>query len=132
MTDPAKLPPQLPRHSPDTGRIAAEKRLFNELEQIALNLASTEDFGRAVAIEAMKSICIFLHDRGLSGQALKPVIDILKAFGDVEKGVLPPLFDPNAAKKFEAQKWSRSSAAAETKVFAAALMDALMRRDKIR
>jgi hypothetical protein len=122
------LPQKLPRHSPAVGRIAAEKRLFNELDKIAPNLASTENFGRAVMIESMKSICIFLHDRGLSGQALKPFIDILKALGDVEKGVLPPVFDPKAAMKFEAQKWSRSSAAAETKVFAAALMDALIRK----
>ena len=128
MVDNTRPSPQLPRHSPETGRIAAEKQLFHELEQIALTLVTAQDSGRAAAIKFVKLICAFLRDRGLSGQALKPLINVMKAFQDVEEGVLPELFDPNAAKKFEAQKWSRSSAGAETKVFAAALMNALMRR----
>jgi hypothetical protein len=119
--------PQFPRHSPETGRIAAEKQLFHELEQTALKLASDGDFGRDAAIDAVKLVSAFLRDRGLSGQALKPLINLRKALEDVERGILPELFDPTAVKRLETQKWSRSSAGAETKIFAAALMDALMR-----
>jgi len=127
MTVHAKLPPQLPRHGPETGRITAEKRLFHELDQIALTLASAEDFGRGAAIDALTATCFFLKGRGFSGQALKPLIDVRKGLQEVVRGVLPELFDPGAAKQAQKRRWSRSSAATEIKVFAAALMDALMR-----
>jgi hypothetical protein len=51
------------------------------------------------------------------------------ALEDVAKGNLPELFDPKLqAGQIPGRKWSRSALARETKIYAAACMDALMKQ----
>ena len=101
------------------------------MERAAKLLQSEDDFGRAGACHAIHACHSFLHVRGLSGQALKPLIDLVAAFDNVEAGVLPELFDPSFKRgELSERKWSRSYAATEIKIHAAACMDALMKAGK--
>jgi hypothetical protein len=118
------------RHEPKADLALAEQVLFEEMEQSAELLQSEEDFGRSGVCHAIHACHSFLHVRGLSGQALKPLIDLMAAFESVDKGVLPELFDPKIkGGELPERKWSRSSAADEIKIHAAACMDALMKND---
>jgi hypothetical protein len=101
--------------------------LFEEMEHAAELLQSQDDYGRSGVVHALHACHSFLHVRGLSGQALKPMIDVIRAFESVDKEVLPELFDPKIKPgQLPNRKWSRSAGARETKVLAAACMDALM------
>jgi hypothetical protein len=52
----------------------------------------------------------------------------MAAFERIDKGVLPKLFDPKMEPgELPGRKWSRSFAADEIKIHAAACMDALMK-----
>jgi len=126
-----KVPaPKFKRHDPQVGRIRSEATLFEEMEHAAELLQSEEDFGRSGTHHALHACYSFLHDRGLSGQGLKPLIDLMAALKNVASGVLPELFDPKLKPgQMPERKWSRSHAARETKLHAAACMDALMKLD---
>ncbi len=128
----SKLPPsRFPRHLPEAARVRAEQTLFEEMEHAAELLQSEDDFGRAGVCHAIHACHSFLHVRGLSGQALKPLIDLVAAFDDIEDGTLPELFDPSFKHgELSERKWSRSYAATEIKIHAAACMDALMKAGK--
>jgi len=118
------------RHEPKAELALAEQVLFEEMEQAAELLQSEEDFGRSGVRHAIHACHSFLHVRGLSGQALKPLIDLMAAFESVDKGILPELFDAKIkGGKLPERKWSRSCAAVEIKIHAAACMDALMKND---
>jgi hypothetical protein len=118
------------RHEPEVEGELAELALFEEMERAAELLQSQEDFGRSGIGHAVHACYSFLHVRGLSGQALKPLIDLIRALKSVDKRILPELFDPKVKPaQIPARKWSRSPAALETKVLAAACMDALMNND---
>lgn len=133
--------PRFPRHPPSASRVVAEKTLFEEMEAAAVLLQSEEDFGRAGVRRALAACHSFLHVRGLSGQALKPLSDLIRAFeaiGEPSPGpsstirrrprTLPELFDPKARPgRRRNEKWSRSPAARDTKTQAAAMMDGLMK-----
>ena len=130
-TDHSALQPRsskFPRHEPRAYGEVAEQALFEEMERAAELAQSQEDFGRAGVIQAVHSCYSFLHVRGLSGQALKPLADIMSALKSLERGVLPELFDPRVKpEQLPDRKWSRSPAARETKLLAAACMDASMK-----
>jgi hypothetical protein len=128
----SKLPPsKFPRHEPRVNLDKAEQALFEEMEHAAELLQSEDDFGRAGARHAIHACHSFLHVRGLSGQALKPLIDLEAAFHNIEGGILPELFDPSFKRgELYERKWSRSYAATEIKRHAAACMDALMKTGK--
>jgi hypothetical protein len=130
MKSPRKsLPSKFPRHDPDANLERAEQALFEEMERAAELLQSQEDFGRSGVRHALHACYSFLHVRGLSGQALKPLIDLVAALESVDRGVLPEVFDPELRPgDAPRRKWSRSAAARETKLYAAACMDALMKR----
>jgi hypothetical protein len=120
-------PSKFPRHEPKADVVRAERALFEEMEHAAELTQSREDFGRAGVIHALHSCYSFLYVRGLSGQALKPLVDVMSALESVGKGVLPELFDPKIRPgQVPDREWSRSPAARETKALAAACMDALM------
>lgn len=120
-------PSKFPRHKPSASLEVAEEALFEEMESAAELAQSQADFGRAGVIHAVHSCYSFLHVRGLSGQALKPLADITSALKSLESGVLPELFDPSLRPgQLPDRKWSRSPAGRETRLFAAACMDALM------
>jgi hypothetical protein len=123
-----KVPaPKFKRHDPQFGRISSEAALFEEMEHAAELLQSEEDFGRCGTHHALHACYSFLHARGLSGQGLKPLIDLMAALESVASGVLPELFDPKLKPgRMPERKWSRSHAARETKLHAAC-MDALMK-----
>ncbi len=122
---------KFPRHQPQTARVKAEQALFEEMEHAAELLQSEDDFGRAGVCHAIHACHSFLHVRGLSGQALKPLIDLVAAFENIDKGVLPELFDPSIKRsELSERKWSRSYAASEIKIHAAACMEALMKTGK--
>lgn len=124
-------PSKFPRHEAKADRAYAELVLFEEMEDAAELLQSREDFGRAGVVHALYSCHSFLHVRGLSGQALKPLIDVIRALESVDKGVLPELFDPKIRPgRVPVRKWSRSPGAREMKSFAAACMDALMKNGR--
>jgi hypothetical protein len=77
------------------------------MEHAAELLQSREDFGRAGIVHALRSCHSFLHVRGLSGQALKPLMNLLSAFESVDKGVLPEPFDPKMKPgQLPDRKWS--------------------------
>ena len=102
--------------------------MFEEMEHAAELLQSEEDFGRSGTHHALYACYSFLHARGLSGQGLKPLSDLMAALESVASGVLPELFDPKLKPgQMPKRKWSRSHAARETKIHAAACMDALMK-----
>ena len=106
----------------------AEHALFEEMERTAELLQSQDDFGRSGVRHAIHACYSFLHVRGLSGQGLKPLIDLTAALEDVDEGTLPELLDPKLRPgQIPERKWSRSAGAVETKLYAAACMDALMR-----
>ena len=108
-----------------------EKLLFEHLEQIFAEEVDASDFGHKSAYEAVHVVLLFLQRRGLAGQAMGPLIKVHRALEDVKKGVLPELFDPAATKNGGPDgisKWSRSSGAAEIKIYAAAAMEALMKQ----
>jgi hypothetical protein len=130
MKSTRKSPPsKFPRHEPEANLEQAERLLFEEMEHAAELLQSQEDFGRSGVRHAVHTCHSFLHVRGLSGQALKPLIDLVAALENVDEGVLPELFDPKLRPGHSpARKWSRSGASRETKLYAAACMDALMKR----
>lgn len=129
MKSTCKLPPsKFPRHEPEADLARAEQVVFEEMEHAAELLQSEEDFGRSGTHHALHACYSFLHARGLSGQALKPLIDLMAALESVASGVLPELFDPKLKPgRMPERKWSRSHAARETKLHAAACMDALMK-----
>jgi hypothetical protein len=64
------------------------------MEHAAELLQSEEDFGRSGIRHAIHACHSFLHVRGLSGQALKPLMDLVLAFESRDQGILPGLFDP--------------------------------------
>jgi hypothetical protein len=116
------------RHEPEADLQRAEQALFEEMEHAAELLQSEEDFGRSGVRHAVHACYSFLHARGLSGQGLKPLIDLVAALESVDAGTLPEVFDPKLRPgDIPERKWSRSAASRETKVYAAACMDALMR-----
>jgi hypothetical protein len=120
---------KFPRHEPEANLERAEQDLFEDMERAAELLQSQEDFGRSGVSYALNACCACLHARGLSGQALKPLSDLIAALRDVDEGVLPELFDPKLRPgQSPARKWSRSATSREIKVYAAACMDALMKR----
>jgi hypothetical protein len=119
--------PKFPRRGPEADLEWAEQVLFEEMEHAAELLQSEEDFGRSGIRHAIHACHSFLHVRGLSGQALKPLMDLVLAFESRDQGILPELFDPKFKRgRLSGRKWSRSLAAAEIKIHAAACMDALM------
>lgn len=128
----SKLPPsKFPRHEPRVNLDEAEQALFEEMEHATELLQSEGDFGRAGVCHAILACHSFLHVRGLSGQALKPLLDLVAAFENIDEGVLPELFDPKIKRgEWSERKWSRSYAATEIKIHAAACMDALMKAGK--
>ena len=132
MKSKSNLPPsKFPRRKPKANLDEAERALLEEMEVAAELLQSEDDFGRAGVCHAIHACHSFLHVRGLSGQALKPLIDLVAAFDNVEDGVLPELFDPSFKRgQLSERKWSRSDAASEAKIHAAACMDALMKAGK--
>jgi hypothetical protein len=120
--------PKFKRHDPQLERIRSEAVLFEEMEHAAQLLQSEEDFGRSAIHHALHACYSFLHARGLSGQGLKPLMDLMAALESVASGVLPELFDPKLKRgQMPDRKWSRSAASSEMKRHAAACMDALMR-----
>jgi hypothetical protein len=120
---------KFPRHEPEENLERAEQALFEEMECAAELLQSQEDFGRSGVRHALHACYWFLNVRGLSGQGLKPLIDLVAALENVDEGVLPELFDPKLRPgQRPARKWSRSAGSRETKLYAAACMDALMKR----
>jgi hypothetical protein len=119
---------KFPRHEPEADLDRAEQALFEEMEHAAKLLQSEDDFGRSGVRHAIHACHSFLHVRGLSGQALKPLIDLMAAFDSVDEGILPELFDPKIKRgDLPERKWSRSHAAGEIKMHAAACMEALMK-----
>ena len=76
------------RHDPDAPSLLAEQALFEEMEHAAELLHSEEDFGRSGVLHAIRACHEFLHVRGLSGQGLKPLTDLIAAFEVVQKGAL--------------------------------------------
>jgi hypothetical protein len=116
------------RHRPEADLGRAEQMLFEEMEHAASLLQSEDDYGRSGVCHAIHACYSFLHVRGLSGQALKPLYDVVTAFENVEEGVLPELFDPKITRgELPERKWSRSHAADEIKIHAAACTEALMK-----
>jgi hypothetical protein len=106
----------------------AERTLFEEMETAAGLLDSGQDFGRGGVRHAIYACYSYLHVRGLSGQGLKALQNLLAALDDVEGGTLPELFDPKLKPGLlPARRWTRSAAGKEVKLFAAGCMDALMR-----
>lgn len=132
MKSTGKLPPpKFPRRQPQAARVKAEQALFQEMEHAAELMQSEEDFGRSGICHAVHACHSFLHMRGLSGQALKPLVDLIAAFENVGKGTLPEIFDPGIERgQLPERKWSRSYAASEIKIHAAACMEALMKAGK--
>jgi hypothetical protein len=119
---------KFPRHEPEANLELAEQAVFEEMEHAAELLQSQEDFGRSGARHALHACYSFFQVRGLSGQALKPLIDLVMALEDVDQGVLPEVFDPKLRPgQRPTRKWSRSAASRETRLYAAACMDALMK-----
>jgi hypothetical protein len=115
-------PPKFPRHEPEENLERAEQVLFEDMERATELLQSQEDFGRSGVRYALHACCACLHVRGLSGQALKPLSDLIAALENVNEGVLPELFDPKLRPgQSPARKWSRSAGSREVKVYAAAL-----------
>ena len=129
MTAYGRLPTtKFVRHDAKADLPLAESALFEEMEHAAELLQHEEDFGRSSIRYAVYACYSFLHVRGLSGQALKPLADLMAAFESADKGILPELFDPKIKPgQMPERKWSRSHAARETKLHAAACMDALMK-----
>jgi hypothetical protein len=103
---------KFPRREPEADLARAEEALFEEMEHAAELLQSQDDFGRSGARHALHSCYSFLYVRGLSGQGLKPLADLMIALEDVAQGNLPELFDPKLrAGQFPGRKWSRSALA---------------------
>jgi hypothetical protein len=129
MKSTRKLPSsKFPRHEPAADLARAEEVVFEEMEHAAELLQSQEDFGRSGVRHALYACYSFLHLRGLSGQGLKPLIDLIAALDSVDRGALPEVFDPKLRPgQIPERKWSRSAASRETKLHAAACMDALMK-----
>lgn len=124
--------PRFPRAPIEMPSRTAERLLFESLEATATEHITAEDFGRKAAKEALQATLKFLHDRGLSGQALKILADVFQALEDVDRGILPELFDPNASKRTGAEgkrTWSRATAALQTQIYAAACLGALMLKE---
>ena len=122
---------QLPRRPTPVPLNEYEQRLFECLEIVFEETKESSDFGRQAADDAVQLIIIFLDKRGLSGQAMQPLLKVQAALQDVANGILPELFDPasttNAGPEGRS-KWSRSSGAKQFKHYAAACMNALMRQ----
>ena len=85
MKSTRKLPSsKFPRHEPEADLERAEQVLFEEMEHAAELLQSEEDFGRSGVRHALDACYSFLHVRGLSGQGLKPLIDLIAALESLE------------------------------------------------
>src|SRR6476660_9361907 len=118
MKSTCKSPPsKFPRHEPESDLARAEQVVFEEMGHAAELLQSEEDFGRSGTHHALHACYSFLHARGLSGQGLKPLIDLMQALESVASGVLPELFDAKLKPgQMPERKWSRSAAAREIKI----------------
>src|SRR5829696_2258564 len=90
--------PRFPRSAPQVPIEPAEEALFESLEITATENISAEDFGRKAAGKALQACLKFAYDRGLSGQGLKILADLIQALDDVDRGVLPEIFHPQASK----------------------------------
>jgi hypothetical protein len=122
---------RFPRFPIQMPRGAAERALFESLEATASDYSSAEDFGRQAARESLQACLKYLHDRGLSGQGLKALADLVRGLDDVDRGILPEIFDPLGGKRAGSEgskKWSRSTAAQENKRYVAACLGALMHK----
>lgn len=120
--------PRFPRKDPESDHEFAERVLFEEMERAAELLHSEQDYARAGLRCALRACHDYLHVRGLSGQGLKVLADALAALDTLDRGTLPEVFDPKMRPGTElARKWSRSAAAQETKIYAAACMEALIK-----
>ena len=121
--------PKLPRRPTEVPLNEDEERLFQDLEIVFEENLEVTDFGRHAASEAVQLVLNYLDKRGLSGQAMKPLIDISNALQNVESGVLPELFDPkatNGSGPEGSRTWSRSDGGKQIKHYAAGCMGALM------
>ena len=120
---------KLPRRPVEVPLNQDEQQLFDDMEIVVEENLEVNDFGRHAAKDAVQLVMTFLDGRGLSGQAMKPLIDVFKALEDVGNGLLLELFDPKASSNSGPDgviKWSRSSGAQQVKLYAAACMSALM------
>ena len=122
---------KLPRRPTGVPLNEFEQQLFEYLEVVFEENIESSDFGRQAADDAVQLIINFLEKRGLSGQAMQPLLKVQAALQDVANGILPELFDPasttNAGPEGKS-KWSRSSGAQLLKIYAAACMSALMKQ----
>ncbi|MEP7172322.1 MAG: hypothetical protein ABI705_02415 [Aestuariivirga sp.] len=121
--------PKLPRRPTSVLLNEYEQRLFEFLEIVFEENKESSDFGRQAAVDAVQWIISFLDRRGLSGQAMQPLLNVQAALQDVANGIQPELFDPASTTNAGPEgtsKWSRSSGAKQLKHYAAACMSALM------
>ena len=122
---------KLPRRPTAVPLNEYEQWLFEYMEIVFEENIESSDFGRKAADDAVQLIIIFLDKRGLSGQAMQPLLKVQAALQDVANGILPELFDPASTTNSGPEgrsKWSRSSGAKEFRHYAAACMGALMRQ----
>ena len=121
--------PRFPRPQVQLPSREAERALFESLEVAAEKNITAEDFGRKTAREALQACLTFLYDPRPLGPALKILAGYDSALDDVDRGTLPEIFDPKAMKQAGAEgakKWSRSTAARQTSICAAACLGALI------
>ena len=120
----------LPRWPVEVPLNEDEEKLFGHLEHVFEEYWEVTDFSDRATPKVILLVLTYLGRRGLSGQAMKPLIDVFMALQDVENGVLPELFDPKAESNSGPDglnKWSRSKGAEQVKYYAAACMSALMK-----
>lgn len=116
---------RLPRWPTDVPLNLHEEALIRALEDIEERNRNVTDFGRGQVKEVLRLWYKYLDRRGVSGHAMQPLVIAFRALEDVERGVLPELFDPKAAINSGSRgrsKWSRSSGHAQFKVYASACM----------
>ena len=121
---------RLPRWPTDVPLNKHEEAFIRGLESIEATNRDVTDFGRGSVKEFLRLCFRYLDKRGVSGHAMQPLVIAFRALEDVERGILPELFDPKAAINSGPgglSKWSRSSGAEQFKVYASACVGALMK-----
>lgn len=110
-------------------RRRAEEILHEQLNQVSWALFCGDLDSQTAALETLRKLGGYLYVRGFSGMGMKPVETLVRALEDVQNGVRPEIFDPNLRDETGSlrRKRSQSSAKMEVKIYAAALLGALMK-----
>jgi hypothetical protein len=124
---PAQLPPEMPRHDPEIGRLEAERILSQTLSKAAHLFNKGGPASRDGMMLALDVVCSFLRARGLSGQQIQPLIALMQELDHIWAGKRSLLLQPGSygPDNFAAKSRAIGPGKRSIKLYAAACAEAV-------